>query len=457
MSTPLALGPLAAAGVGVRRSGIRWLRPDGHVCRPGEAIGQVEIRIVGRGGSEPLPFAGERTLQVILASPVAGRLRIEDQAAAGGWMDFLAMHDWTAGDVVASIETDEEPGRAPSPLPLRRLMLAGQMMAWMADTATGMLPGWNLRTRAWWGEAEAPASTLLCLGICDITAVLRGQLGGFTELFEMASVPGHVVHATEHPIAHCAPTLLEQLLRTPEEMEEIAFNVRRTLWKGAVAPTPKDYMFAGALLTQMATSPMVEGYDVLGSDGVRRLGPADVILISAGSEPGRMLRHRELGYALQVYHYDVAGGGPAMRHWLKKAFEPVIRSVDDLRRDYERLIDEVHARTGARFIIMNRMSTSGRETIDNYAAFQAPLEQSLNIVRIKSINLMLHELAASRPVSILDLDALAAAVGGGRNLPDGIHSSGLLQDAMRRELLRLMDPEAHSTRNSISMSAAPAA
>ncbi len=81
------------------------------------------------------------------------------------------------------------------------------------------------------------------------------------------------------------------------------------------------------------------------------------------------------------------------------------------------------------------MSSSGRETITNYAAFDPPLGETLSSVGAKTMNLMLHDLAQGRPVSIMDLDALAAAHGGRRHLPDGLHQSALLQDALRRELL----------------------
>ena len=454
MSTPLVLGPLAAEGFGVRRSGLKWLKPDGYVCRAGELIAQAEICLVRRGGSGPTPFAEERVLQVALAPPVAGRLRIEDRTSGGGWLDFLAVHDWKPEEVVASIET-EEAGSA-SPLALRKLMLAGRTMTQVIDVQTGLLPGWNLHARAWWGEAAAPATTLLSIGICDITGFVRGEQGGFTELFEAAGFPVHVVHATEHPVAPCAPILLEQMERTPAQMEEISDNLRRVLGKGPVAPTADDYMFAGALLTQMSSSPLLQTYDILGPQGLTHRPAANVVMLSVAAEPGVMLRHRKLGYAIQVYNYNVSSAATAMRAWIERAFEPVTRSIDDVRRGLERLIDETHARTGARFIIVNRMSSSGREVIGNYALFEAPLDATLRTVRAKALNLMLHELAASRPVSILDLDALGAAFGS-RHLPDGLHSSGPLQDALRQELLRLIEPEAQSTRNSIGISAAPAA
>ena len=452
MRRPLVLGTLAAEGFGVRRSGLTWLRPDGHECRAGELIALAQLRVVNRGAPASLPLAQERTLQVALAPPVAGRLRIEDRSSGGGWMDSLAVHEWEAGEIVASIETQARIGNAEA-LPLRLLMLAGRRMTWAMDVDTGLLPGWNLYARAWWGETEAPSRTLLNLGVCDSAGFLRGDQGGFAELFEAASLPAHMVHASEHPVAPCAPILLEQLLRTPEALEEISADLRRYLGKGPVAPTAEDYIFAGALLAQMSASPLRERYDLLGPWGLKPLGPAEVVLLSAAGEPTRLLRHRRLGYALQVHGYNRSGAGPAMRLWLERAFETVVRSADDIRQDLERLIDAAHGATGARFIVINRMSSSGRETVGGYAAFDAPVGATVQSVAAKAMNLMLHDLAGTRPVSILDLDALAAEFGGRRHLPDGLHQSGPLQDAMRRELLTLLQQPVQSTRKSMAMAA----
>ncbi len=453
MKTPVALGPLGAEGLGVRRSGLRWMRPDGHLCRAGELIALTQIRLLNRGWKAAMPFAGERTLQVALAAPTAGRLQVQDRSSAGGWMDSLAVHDWDPAEIVGCIETPGESDLAPQPIPLRRLMLAARRLTWLTDVDAGLLPGWNLAARAWWGEGEARPVTLLSIGICDSTGFVRGEEGGFAELFGLAGFPAHIVHATEHPIAPCAPVLLEQLSRTPAEVEAIAADLRQALATAPVTPTADDYLFAGAFLAQLASSPLLQPYDILGDQGVVRIPGPDAVLLSAAAEPGRLLRHRRLGYAVQVYNYNLTAAGPALRSWLQSAFGPVDRSADEIRRDLERLVDEAHARTGARFIIVNRMSSSGRETIDSYAAFDAPLEATLPSVAAKSVNLMLHELARSRPVSIIDVDALAAEFGAHSHLPDGLHQSGPLQDALRRELLVQLQQTVQSTRNSMARAA----
>ena len=57
---------------------MRWLREDGHLCRPGEVIAYCSIGLtrIGAAPGEPLPFADEmRDLQMALVTPAGGRLR----------------------------------------------------------------------------------------------------------------------------------------------------------------------------------------------------------------------------------------------------------------------------------------------------------------------------------------------------------------------------------------------
>jgi len=61
---------------------------------------------------------------------------------------------------------------------------------------------------------------------------------------------------------------------------------------------------------------------------------------------------------------------------------------------------------------------------------------------LKQLNLMLHDISGESNVAILDIDAIAAELGGGRHLPDGIHQSESLQAALRSEMLQLMQARA---------------
>jgi hypothetical protein len=62
----------------------------------------------------------------------------------------------------------------------------------------------------------------------------------------------------------------------------------------------------------------------------------------------------------------------------------------------------------------------------------------LTNIRAKELNLMLYQFARERDISIVDVDALAAELGTGRHIPDGVHQSGRLQKAVRAQLLTIL-------------------
>jgi hypothetical protein len=364
-------------------------------------------------------------------------------------LNVLPLRAWDAADVIASLETvdtaDQESGEPDTLLPL---MLAGRRMGWAVDVDAGLLPGWHRRARAWWGAAAAGMPTLLSLGICDATSVVRGDRSGFLELFEAADRPAQIVTTSEHPVAPCTPIILEQLRRTSAEMAAIRADIGRALT--ADAPTADDYLFLGALLTQLEQSPCRDRLEILGPDGLSKRPPPEAILLSLSAEPRSLMRHRRLGFHLHILGHNLRAAGPRTRAWLRAAFEPVARTPDDIRRDYARLIDTLRAETGARVMVVNLMSTSGREDIFSYGAFDAPLGESLAHISAKEMNLMLEDLCEDRDASVIDVDAIAADIGGGAHLPDGIHQSGLMQSRLRAEILRKLCVPRQSTANSTS-------
>ena len=128
-----------------------------------------------------------------------------------------------------------------------------------------------------------------------------------------------------------------------------------------------------------------------------------------------------------------------MRAWLDAAFKPVTRTVANIKLDYIRLFDTIAAELGTRFLIINRMSTSGQEDITSYQAFDAPMSAMLETIAAKELNLMLYELAEERGISIIDIDSIAANLGGAVHLPDGVHQSGLMQAVIRDELFACLE------------------
>lgn len=386
------------------------------------------------------PFADERGLQAAFAPRIGGRLRIAAGTSHGGDLDALGVLDWEPGEVIASLEIPGEREEPPDEDPgiLRSLMLAGRRMAWAVDVGVGLLPGWHHHARAWWGDHPDEMSSLVSAGICDATGVVRGDHSGFVEMFEAAAFPAHLIHISEHPLAPCAPILLDQLERTAAQRAAIAADLRRAFADSSITPTPDDWIFLGALLAQLGPSPLIETHDLLTASGLARSRQPGWVLLSLAAEPRSVMRHRTLGYPVQVFQHDQSAAGPAARAWLASAFEPVPRSLDDIGHDIVRLADALEAKSGARLLVLNKMSSSGRESICSYTPFDPPLADTLHMVAAKSMNLMLHDLEDAGKLSVVDLDAIAAELGGATHLPDEIHQSGVMQAALRTEILRLI-------------------
>jgi hypothetical protein len=442
MEIPLRLGPLKAAGYKIHRSGVRWLCEPGQLCRANQPIAFLNLVLEPDGASatRPKPFAEERELQVVCAPRLAGRVHYDPAATPGGYLSVLGIHLWQADTVIARLEVaDASADSSVEPALLRLLLLAGRRMTPLVDVHSGLLPGWNNRSRAWWCEAGELPVTLLSLGICDVTGLILGEQCAFLDMFEAEPAPSHFAFLPDHPVAPAAPILLDQLKRTPGEFQAIASDLYAGLSRTGLVPTADDLMFAGALLGALEQCPIRDTYDLISASGHWRSEPAEALLLSLSAEPPSLLRHKSLGYHLHLLQHHRAAAGPAFKKWLGAAFQPVSRGTSDIKRDYEKLLAAIRESTNARVIILNRMSTSGDEEIATYAPFDAPLSATLGNIAAKELNVMLLDLAEDPQVAILDVDAIAAEIGGREHLPDGIHQSKEMQQLLREEILTLLD------------------
>jgi hypothetical protein len=440
-SIDLHLGPLHAAGFKILRSGVRWLYESGYHCRPNQIFAFCNITLEPATGrlSGPPPFAEELELQIAFASRTGGRLALNASAARGGYLNVRTVDVWNPDTVIASIDPDRDPDEAAGdPSRLRLLALAGRRMTDLAVTHGGLLPGWHGRSRGWWCEAGETPVTLLGLGVCDVAGLILGDDCAFTDMFEATQTAAHMVYIPDHPLAPATPLLLDQLQRTPAQFDAISADLRAFFDRSTTPPTANDLIFAGTVLSVMQRNPIRDGYNVFSANGLTRLGSADAVLLSLAVEPSSILRHRKLGYHIHILRHHQVAAGPAFKAWLAESFEPVRRSVDDIKRDYITLIDKMARTTGGRVIILNRMSTSGYEDVSSYLPFDAPMSDTLSLVAAKEWNLMLQDIADERDLDIVDVDAIAADIGGAEHLPDGIHQSGLMQRLLRREVLSIL-------------------
>jgi hypothetical protein len=441
MEIPLRAGPLRAKGYKIHCSGVVWLCEPGQMCRANQVIAYFNLSLEPTGSQSKglAAFAGEMDLQVACAPRVGGRIQYDTAAVPGGFLSFMGVSYWNDDAVVARLEIedtstdpDTDAGR------LRLLMLAGRRMTPVRDTHTGLLPGFHGRVRGWWCEDGETPITLLSMGVCDVNGITLGEQDAFLEMFRDESAPSHFVFIPDHPVAPSVTVLLDQLERSTDRFQLIAADLNASLLQSKIAPTANDLMFAGMLLSVLERCPIRETYDVLSPSGLLQSGPAEAVLLSLNSESPSILRHKKLGYRLHFLQHHLTAAGPAVRNWLATAFEGGLRTTEDIKVDYEKLIGAIGKSTGAHVIVLNRMSTSGQEDVSTYAPFDVPLSATLANISSKELNLMVHDLASNGNVSILDMDAIAAEIGGGQHLPDGVHQSKVLQDILRKELQHIL-------------------
>ena len=118
----------------------------------------------------------------------------------------------------------------------------------------------------------------------------------------------------------------------------------------------------------------------------------------------------------------------------------VTRSLEDIEQDYRQLIAQIRQNVpGAQILVLNTMSSSAYEDIQNYAAFDAPLGATLSSVHAKDLNLMLYALERECGIAVVDVDAIAAEFGEREHLHVGVHQSGEVQAEIRAEILRILD------------------
>ena len=441
-SLALRTGPLTVSGFTVRRSGIRWECEDGHVCRPGEIIAYCNIRLmpIGRTEKPTDPFAEEqRDFQIAFAPRAGGRIRKTGGTSHGGSIDQLPFYIvWEPDFVIGHLEDAAAPAGGTLDPELRLLFLAGRRVTELTEMRSGLLTGWHERSRAWWADRKGRFSTVLSLGNCEQSGVIRGDQNAFLEMFEAAEGPAHAVLVSDLAMVPCGAVVLEQLRRTPAEFEEIRQDFARTYSSVSPCPGPGDWIFGALLLSALGRSPLTDEYDIFDRSGLTRAGPPDAVILSLSAEQPFLARHRRLGYTVSCNQFRLIEAGHAVRAWLRSNFEPVKQTPDRIRQNYRDIIDAVGARHNTHFLIMNVLSTSNDEDIQSYAAFDGPPRDTVKSVRAKELNLMLHDLARERDVSIIDVDAIAADLGSQAHVPDGIHQSGLMQAEMRGEILRVL-------------------
>ncbi|NKC34604.1 hypothetical protein [Falsiroseomonas selenitidurans] len=438
---PLRLGTVAPEGLRAQRSGLRWLVRDGQRVRPGDVLGYCQLGVLPpKGGITASPMAMERLdFGVAFSAPFAGRVRPRAGTSRGGMLDRLrAAASWDPEEVVAEIEPEAEV--PPGARVLGLLFTTGLRVNPQLAMRSGLLSGWYARRRAWWGDAggEAPP-TLACLGSCDIADAIAGEEGDFREFHAGIAGPAHLVLLPEIMPVTAGVSALEAMRRTPAELQAISEGMRRAFADGP-PPGAEDWLFAGSLLAALGRNPVALDAPLLTQAGITRVARPDAILFSLIGDARTVLRHRTQGWSLALHGYRLQPDliGPATRAWLDAAFVRETRSFAQQAAEMAELVAALRAAIPGPVVVANQATTTGRDQLHAYAAFDAPLSEQVAAVRNRDWTLLLTELARSHGMLVLDVDAILAEMGMAAHMPDGTHPSGALQAALRQETARLL-------------------
>jgi hypothetical protein len=453
----LCMPRLHASPFGLQRSGLQWLRRSGEAVAARDPIAVCNLRLLASRQPGPsLPFPEEQNdVQVVLASPAAGRLVRRDDLSRGGYADLVPTDDWDDRSPVASID------EAGDPAELVPLVLAGRRGFDGGEGRGGLLPGWHERVRGFWqGQGTGRFGTVLSLGTCEQTGVFRGADMAFLSWFVRAPGPAQLVWVSDERTVHSSAVVLQHLRRTPPEARAITEAVRSWIGErlspagpgafpafegGEVAGPPRgrwpeaqDVLFAMYLLGEaVGRSPILERTQVLTRDGLAEQAPPDAVALSMGSEFAPHYRHKRTGWLVAIHGFRFGQFiGPGAVEWLRRDFERVPRTVADAERDLAALADEVTRRTGAALLVQNSIASSAADRVANYAWLGDAYAESV-AVSCTEANLMLGGLTRHAAVSVIDSDAMAAELGV-RQCPDRFHASRQLLEAQQGEVHRIL-------------------
>lgn len=455
--TDLRMPPLHASPFGLVRSGLHWLRPSGETVGAREPIAACHVRLVGTRDTDlPLPLIEEQNdLQVVLAPRSACKIEHRASLSKGGYQDMVGGADWDDDEVVGSAELS---GDSEELLPM---VLAGRRGFENGEGRGSLLAGWHERARGFWeGDGSVRFGTVLGLGTCEQTGLLRGEDMAFLSWFARAPGPAQVIAVSDERCVHSSAVLLQHVRRTPAEARAITDVVHAWIGermslahvgafpafeadaaKGTLKgrwPEAQNVLFALYLLAEaVGTSPILERTQVLTRHGMTEQGPPDAIALSLGSELAPHFRHRRTGWTIAIHGFRFGQFiGQGVIDWLRRDFERVPRSVSDAERDLAALADEVAARTGASLLVQNLVSSSAADRISNYSWLGESFAESVPVIGAEA-NLMLTGLTRKPNVSMIDSDALAAEYGV-KHCPDRVHASRELLEAQRTETHRIL-------------------
>ena len=369
------------------------------------------------------------SLQIVVVAICDGIVKQAPDSSQGGWRDLLETRTYVAGEVIGEIIPDVASAVSANIC----LMITNRRMTSLGDDREALWSGWHYRQRVWQVGAAPPRRTILALGICELTHALRGADRAYSEVLCGFTEPVQLVTRDDVPFVTSARVALEQMTRTEEESALIWRDLQAGLIGLGCDLTPDDWMVAGCFGQVLTDRAIVEGFPVLSAEGITQTAPADCVVLSMMAENPIQLRHKQLGYHLNMHRWLFLRIAPNVRMWIQKNFEQVRISLEELEQDYIALCEKLRM-NGRRLCLLNNIASHRSERINQYVHFKGALEDQFASYRNMSLNLMAGRLAKSIGLQIIDIDACAAELGIWHHSSDRTHHGTMLEQRIRSEL-----------------------
>jgi hypothetical protein len=434
MPIPITLPPVSSSATRVTRSSFAFLKQNGAACEQGEPVAYCCVHAAANTHSDELPPLAQdkNDLFAIFLAPTTGTIRWDHSMSRGGWLDFLpglAPIEWRNEEVIlGTIEPSPGDSKAPLSLDQSVIITVGHRVVEWADPRGGILPGWYNNIRSW-TFSERPFPIIVATS-CVFRFAVLGEQRTSHEMHLNAARPLHVDYQGDSLLVPTVGTLLEELLRTPEETAAIMNEMRRWLSSLTSSEPWSTTSLIGILMERVANgSPLTRKPIILQRSGIATIEEAPAIALSAESEDALIFKHTSLPLTLAFTNL----------FRIPKDFQMILinnfvrvppRPVEELALSYQHLSHILSQKGSKLFITNNFVHEPGSPLIR--PAWNTDIKTSYSF-RTRRINDALLDLQARNALTVLNFDLLKATLGG-KTFPDSSHGDRHF-DARSRELI----------------------
>ena len=309
------IGALAAGRFNVLRSGVRWLCEDGHVCRAGEVVAYCNIgsnrrrrgRRAGGRSSTKSAISRSRSRRASAARSVAPPTARSAASSTSSSTTSDGRPEFVIGHVECERGFDADGETTRSPM-LGRTARRGNRRR----DRSGLLSGWHDRSRAWWGDGDAP------FGDAGLPRALRPDRRHprrarrrSWKCSQRCRGPAHVAYFPDDALVPCAAVAAGQLERTPEAGARDCRRLRALVRRGhgradAGRLDFRERAAVGAAALAARRAPRrADARPACAAS--RRRTPC---CCRSTPEAPFVLRHKRLGYTLLCHGYRIVEAGP---------------------------------------------------------------------------------------------------------------------------------------------------